>query len=366
MSSAAVQDAHAALAQARALSAAQAIEAANAAIERLDLPQAAHRLAEARAADPQASGLDALAERLGNAHRYGHFLPGQRFADTLSGVGGVGPAMVVVPHGSFIMGAGGGEPGARVNEGPPRELRFERGFAMAVYETTVAEFARFVEATGYRTTAERTGRSSVYDERGGAMLDLRGAHWRRDYQGRRAAAATDPVLHVSFDDAQAYAEWLSANTGQRYRLPSEAEFEYVLRGGSRAPWAWGEVLPRRVLGNLAGAGDRSPNGRRWGRSIPRWSDDYWGPAPVGRYPAEIFGTHDLIGNVSEWVEDCWHDSYRRGPDDGRAWVNPGCRERVVRGGSWASTLNQARSAFRLQVPVAMSSARVGFRVARDL
>jgi formylglycine-generating enzyme required for sulfatase activity len=360
-----VQDARAALAQRRAERAASALQESRQALERLDLPRAAQRLAEAKAADPQAPGLDALSQRLATARRYGHFLPGQRFADALAD-GGTGPAMVVVPHGGFTMGAGDGEEGARDNEGPAHAVRFERGFALALHETTVAEFARFVAATGYRTVAERSGRSSAYDERGGAMVEVRGAHWRRGYQGRRAAGAGEPVLHVAFDDAAAYAEWLSARSGQRYRLPSEAEFEYALRGGEQAPWAWGATLPRRALGNLTGEGDVSPQGRRWGRAIRGWADGHWGPAPVGRYPAEAFGTHDLIGNVSEWVEDCWHDSYRRAPADGRAWVNPGCDERVVRGGSWASTLEQSRSAFRLQVPADLSSARVGFRVARDL
>lgn len=361
----AVQDARAALALARAEAAAAAVLEANAAIDRLDLPRAAARLGDAQSADPQAPGLDELTARLALARRYGHFRPGQRFADALGG-GVDGPVMVVAPHGAFVMGAAEEESGARDNERPAHPVRFERGFALAVRETSVAEFARFVAATGYRTVAERRGRSTVYDERGGAMVELRGAHWRRGYQGRTPAEPDDPVIHIAFEDAVAYAEWLSVRTGLRYRLPSEAEFEYALRAGTTTPWAWGERIPARAAGNLTGEGDQSPQGRRWGRAIRGWSDGHWGPAPVGRYAAEGFGTQDLIGNVSEWVEDCWHDSYRRAPGDGRAWVNPGCEERVVRGGSWASTLEQSRSAFRLQVPAALTSARIGFRVARDL
>lgn len=360
-----VQDARAALARVRAERASVAIAEGNAVLERLDLPGAAKWLADAKAADPQAPGIDELGQRLANARRYGHFRAGQRFADRLAD-GSAGPQMTVVPHGEFRMGAGEGEQGARDNEGPSHRVRFERGFALAVHETTVAEFARFVAATGYRTVAERVGRSSAYDERGGAMVEVRGAHWRRSYLGRTPALPQAPVVHIAFEDAAAYAEWLSARTGQRYRLPSEAEFEYALRAGEAAPWAWGAQRPARAVANLTGEGDESPQGRRWGRAIRGWSDGYWGPAPVGRYPPEGFGTHDLIGNVSEWVEDCWHDSYRRAPGDGRAWVNPGCGERVVRGGSWASTLEQSRSAFRLQVPAGLSSARIGFRVARDL
>ncbi len=362
---AAVQDARAALARERAERARQALLAAGEAMDRLDLPGAAQRIAEAREADPQALGLDEAVKRLAMVRRYGHFQPGQVFSDAMAG-GGEGPRMVVIPHGRFLMGAAEGEPGARDNERPQREVVFERGFALAVHEVTVEEFAAFVAATGYRTVAERRGRSTVYDERSGAMVELRGAHWRRGYLGRAAAGPRDPVLHVAFEDAAAYADWLAARTGQRYRLPSEAEFEYALRAGESAPWPWGRSVPARAPGNLTGDGDVSPQGRRWGRPIRGWSDGHWGPAPVGSFPAEGFGTRDLIGNVSEWVEDCWHDSYRRAPPDGRAWVNPGCGERVVRGGSWASTQEQARSAFRLQVPATLTTARIGFRVARDL
>ncbi len=361
-----LQDARAALARQQAEAAAAALAEAEAAIARLDLQQADRSLALAERIDPQAPGLDELARRLALARRYGHFQPGQRFADALVG-GGSGPEMVVVPHGRFTMGAVPGVDGARDNEGPPHPVRFERGFALAVHETTVAEFARFVAATGHVTVAERRGRSTVYDERSGRMLELRGAHWRHGFDGRSDAAPDDPVLHVAFADAAAYAEWLAVRSGQGYRLPAEAEFEYALRAGSETSWPWADPLPAGAApGNLTGDGDRSPQGRRWGRPIRGWDDGSWGPAPVGRYPPEGFGTFDLIGNVSEWVEDCWHDSYRRAPSDGRAWVNPGCTERVVRGGSWASTLDQARSSFRLQVPADLSSARVGFRVARDL
>ncbi len=363
--SAAVQDARAVLSQARSGRAAEAMKTANEALDRLDLSGAARGLEDAEAADPQAAGIDELAQRLANARRYGHFLPGQVFVDALNG-GGEGPAMVVIPHGAFVMGAAEDEGDARDNEYPSRRVRFDRGFALARHEVTVGEFARFIAATDYRTAAERAGTSSSYDERGGAMVDVRGAHWRRNYLGRAAAEPNDPVIHIAFADATAYADWLSARTGQRYRLPSEAEFEYVLRAGNADAWPWGKSVPARAVANLTGDGEQSPRGRRWGLPIRDWSDGHWGPAPAGTYAAEGFGTRDLIGNVSEWVEDCWHDSYRRAPSDGRAWVNRGCRERVVRGGSWASTLAQSRSAFRLQVPAELTSARVGFRVVREI
>ena len=171
---------------------------------------------------------------------------------------------------------------------------------------------------------------------------------------------------MAFEDAEAYVAWLSAQTGERYRLPSEAEFEYALRGGRAEAFAWGEGAPARVVGNLTGDGDQSRLKRRWSNAIRGYTDGHWGPAPVRSYAPEAFGTFDLVGNVSEWVQDCWHDSYRRAPADGSAWVNPGCEDRVIRGASWASTLDRARSAYRQSTPAATTHARLGLRVVREL
>jgi formylglycine-generating enzyme required for sulfatase activity len=273
--------------------------------------------------------------------------------------------MVVLAHGGFTMGSPDEEPNRLESEGPTRPVAFARGFAIARNETTVGEFARFVTATGYRSVATRRGRSTIYDERAGTMSERGGVDWRRDHAGNEAAPGL-PVVHVAFEDAEAYAAWLSAQTGERYRLPSEAEFEYALRAGRTDAYPWGAGRPPRVVGNLTGDGDQSRLKRRWSNAITGYSDGFWGPAPVRSYPAEGFGTFDLVGNVSEWVLDCWHDSYRRAPSDGSAWVNPGCEERVIRGASWASTLDRARSAWRQSTPVGTTHARLGFRVARDL
>jgi formylglycine-generating enzyme required for sulfatase activity len=263
------------------------------------------------------------------------------------------------------MGSPDSEAGHQENEGPRHEVAFARGLAMARNETTVGEFGRFVAATGYRSLATRRGRSTVYDERGGAMSEHSGIDWRRDHAGNPAGPAL-PVVHVAFEDAEAYVAWLSAQTGERYRLPSEAEFEYALRGGRAEAYAWGDGAPTRVVGNLTGDGDQSRLKRRWSNAIKGYSDGHWGPAPVRSYPPEAFGTFDLVGNVSEWVQDCWHDGYRRAPGDGTAWVNPGCEDRVIRGASWASTLDRARSAYRQSTPAATTHARLGLRVVREL
>ncbi|WP_295364534.1 formylglycine-generating enzyme family protein [Arenimonas sp.] len=362
--SAALQDMLARIVELRQARTETLLAQGHAAVDALDLELAGRRLAEAEQVSLQAQGLDALRERIELARHYGHFRPGQVFREPLAG-GGEGPEMVVLPHGSFLMGSPEDERGRAENEGPRHEVAFGRGFAMARNEATVADFRAFVEATGHRSLATRRGRSTVYDERGGVMGEHSRVDWRRDYAGSPAAPNL-PVVHVAFEDAQAYAAWLSAQTGQRYRLPSEAEFEYAMRAGRQEAWPWGDGLPTRVVGNLTGDGDQSRIKRRWSNAIPGYSDGHWGPAPVRSFPAEGFGTFDLVGNVSEWVLDCWHDSYRRAPRDGSAWVNPGCTERVVRGASWASSIDRARSAYRQSTPADTTNARLGFRVVREL
>lgn len=324
--------------------------------------QLAYLLRIAPAADP---AVRELGQRIEIAAHYGLFRPGQIFTDAIPG-GGRGPQMVVIPHGAFRMGAAPGEKGSTEAERPPRNIRFDRGLAMSRTEITVAEFRRFVNATGYRPRATRRGYSSVYDERSGNFVRAGNVDWQSDYAGKPAADDL-PVVHVSVGDAMHYAQWLSEQTGQRYRLPSEAEFEYVLRAGSQSRFPWGDdVPPPAGSGNFPGARDVSPRGRRWGNAFRDYGDGAWGPAPVATYRPNAYRVHDFAGNVSEWVADCWHSSYRRAPRDGRAWVNPGCRTHVTRGGSWASSPVHTRSAWRQGTDANNTSARVGFRVVREI
>ena len=317
-----------------------------------------------RIAEPGDPAAAELRERIDLAVHYGLFRPGQVFTDALE-TGGRGPRMVVVPHGAFTMGAPEDENGSSDQERPQRNIRFDRGFAMAMTETTVGEFRRFVNATGHQTRASRRGFSMAWDERSGNFVRSSSVDWRSDHAGRRAADAM-PVLHVSAEDAQAYVEWLSAQTGQRYRLPSEAEFEYALRAGSPTPFPWGEGSPPDGSGNFTGARDRSAGGRSWSNAFDDYGDGHWGPAPAGSFTPNAWGVQDLAGNVSEWVADCWHDNYRRAPRDAAAWVNPGCRMFVIRGGAWASSPDQTRSAWRAPAARDTTNARIGFRVVREL
>ncbi len=309
--------------------------------------------------------LEALQTSLIDARIYGSFEPGQVFADLMDRMNREGPTMVVIPAGSFMMGSPDNEDDRFSNEGPRHRVTFERGFALGRTEVSVGEFSVFIQDTGYLTDAERSGSSRIYDPRSGRMDRQNNITWRQDYVGDPADANL-PVVHVSWNDAAAFAEWLGEQTGRKYRLPSEAEFEYALRAGTQSRYWWGEGSPRNVVENLTGDGDISPTSARWNVAFRRYNDGHWGPAPVGSFEPNPFGLYDMSGNVMQWTKDCWHDSFVRAPGDGSAWVNPGCDRRVIKGGSWSSTPAMSRSAFRLSSTASSTDMRVGFRVARDL
>jgi formylglycine-generating enzyme required for sulfatase activity len=320
----------------------------------------AQRLAE------QAAGLGASADgflaRLKNAREYASYHPGQVFSDHFLDIVGQSPAMVVIPRGSFLMGASGSGASA---EQPQHEVTLATGFAMARTEVTVAEFRAFVRSSGYVPDSDRLGGSSVYDETNGRMQQRAGADWQDDYAGKRAKGS-DPVVNVSWNDAHAYAAWLSRHTGKEYRLPTESEYEYAERAGTTSRYWWGDGAPTALVENLTGSGGRAPAHRSWAHAYKGYNEGYWGPAPVMSFRANPFGLYDMSGNVSEWVADCWHENYVRAPNDGSAWVNPGCSERVIRGGSWGSAPDQDRSSFRQGAAADARSGRVGFRVVRNL
>lgn len=321
-------------------------------------------LVQLDAATLQPRQVEDLRTRLFNAKTYASMKPGQRLTDPLAS-GGSGPELVVIPLGSYSMGSPKNEKDRANNEGPQVQVKFARAFAMAANEITVAEFRRFVKATGYAPTSLQTRKSTIYDESTGTLSERNGVTWEDDHLGRKASDNL-PVIHVSWQDARAYAEWLSRETGKRYRLPSEAEFEYALRAGSNTPYPWGDGVPTKPVANVTGSRDRSESKRNWVNSFANYNDGYWGPAPVRSFEANRFGLFDMAGNVSEWVEDCWHDTYQRSPTDGSAWVNDGCGTRMLRGSSWASAPDQVRSAFRLGASPNSVDARLGFRLVRDL
>jgi formylglycine-generating enzyme required for sulfatase activity len=309
--------------------------------------------------------VNALRRRLEEARVYGGFKPGQLIRDHFMKGGTWAPESVVVLAGSFMMGSTEFDAGRVENEIPQHRVTFRRGFAIGQREVSVEEFRVFVHATGYRTDAQRFKTSTVYDQYSGRLMEKDSVTWEMDYEGK-TANPKDPVIHVSWNDATAYVDWLARGTGKAYRLPSEAEFEYALRAGTSTKYWWGNGSPSQVVENLTGDGDSSRGRRRWSVAFPNYTDKFWGPAPVASFLPNPFGLYDMGGNVGEWVRDCWHDSYVRAPLDGSAWINPGCDDRVIRGGYWASSPENTRAPYRLHAKPDYRDSRTGFRIARDL
>ena len=268
------------------------------------------------------------------------------------------PEMVVVPAGSYWMGSPPYEQGRQEHEGPVHEVAIAVPFALGVYEVTVAEFGRFVDETAYWA-----GSSCGTYERG--KLKIRNGHgWRSPGFGQ---SGRHPVACVTWDDAQAYAAWLSQETGEKYRLPSESEWEYAARAGTATARPWKEGESR--LCRHANGGDASAS-EHYSWTTASCRDGHVHTAPVGSLAANGWGLHDMLGNVWEWTEDCWNDSYAGAPSDGNASQHGDCSERVMRGGSWIVKPSFLRSAARWGVFTGITEGIrynfFGFRVARTL
>jgi len=234
------------------------------------------------------------------------------------------PEMVVVPAGKFSMGSPASEPGRFGDEGPQHTVTIARRFAVDRFEVTFDQWdacAADGGCNGYKPSDEGWGR------------------------GRR------PVINVSWDDANAYVAWLSKKTGRSYRLLSESEYEYAARAGTQTAYPWGNAV-----------GTKKANCHACGS---QW--DARQTAPAGSFAANRFGLYDMVGNVREWTEDCYHDSYSGAPTDGSAWTEgANCYNRVVRGGSWLLAPAFLRSASRYWFAADYRLRYLGFRVARTL
>ena len=252
---------------------------------------------------------------------------GSSFRDRLSS-GGEGPEMVVIPAGRFRMGD---LAGARDNdEKPVHEVVIARPFAVSKYEVTFEDYDKF------------TYPNKVDDE-----------GWGR---GRR------PIINISWDDAMEYAAWLSAQTGNRYRLPTEAEWEYAARAGSNTKYHFGNNEAQ-----LCQYGNHADTSTDYEWRNTACSDGVGkGTAEVGRYRPNAFGLYDMHGNVHEWVQDCWNKSYAGAPRDGNAWTSGDCSQRVIRGGSWSLLPGSLRSAYRTGYSRSARPSLLGFRLAQDL
>ena len=273
--------------------------------------------------------------------------PGRRFRDCLGC-----PELVVVPAGWFVMGSPTSENGFN-EERPQHRVEIAEPFAVSVHEVTKGEFARFVRATGhpmgnscwtwYRSVEDWVKGSDTWQDPGFAQTDRH------------------PVVCVNWDDARAYTRWLSQETGERYRLLSESEWEYAARGGAHAARFWGESESDQCR-HANGADLTTPFD--WRVSC---IDGHSRTSPAGSYTKNEFGLYDVLGNVSEWTQDCWNKSYEGAPGNGQAWEGGNCRWRVARGGSWYSRPGNLRSAYRGGgYGPQFRSSNVGFRVTRTL
>jgi formylglycine-generating enzyme required for sulfatase activity len=263
-----------------------------------------------------------------------HFLEGE----------GKGPELVLLPTGRFQMGspeherrlamAAGSQKGWLSRELPQHWVGIDRPIAMGRHPVTVAEWRAFVRATGWRQSGEVD-----WEAPGFPQTDVH------------------PVVGVNWYDAQDYLRWLTEATGRNYRLPSEAEWEYACRAGTRTAFSFGDTIS---TGQANYDGNFTYNGGARGEYRR-------GTTPAGMFPPNPWGLFDMHGNVWEWVQDVVHDNYEGAPLDGSAWEEGGDQaRRILRGGSWLYNPRYLRSALRNGFSSALSNDIVGFRVVREL
>ncbi len=272
------------------------------------------------------------------------------------------PEMVVIPGGSFVMGSSSQEQLlaniAGVNamvtarESPQHYVQL-KSFSAGRFAVTKGEFSAFVLAKGYLTDAER----------GEGCFKYSGKEWQKDAGSNWRnvgfpQGADHPVVCISWNDAQAYSKWLSQTSGKAYRLLSEAEREYAARGGTQSAFWWGDNI-NTTIANYAGTSP-SYNGSPMGEFRRA-------TVPVNSFSPNPFGLFNVHGNVAEWVEDCYHETYNGAPADGSPWTtNCSGERRVMRGGSGINFAANLRSAFRFASSPNYGFFSYGFRVASSL
>ena len=275
-------------------------------------------------------------------------LPGSTFMDCETC-----PRMVVIPSGSFMQGSPDTDIDREQNEGPQHAVNIPYSLAVGQFEVTRGEFARFVSETGYESSGCWT-----YDGTWSLKND-------RNWQSPGFPQEDNhPVTCVSWADAKAYVSWLNEKTGKNYRLLSSSEWEYIARAGTETSRSWGDDTVSAC--QSANVADLSTEKQYPGWDVISCTDGYIYTAPAGSLLPNGFGAYDMLGNVFEWVDDCWHDSYDSAPTDGSAWTSGDCSHRVLRGGSWFSMPKFVRSAFRNRFEPNYRSSTFGFRVARTV
>jgi formylglycine-generating enzyme len=282
------------------------------------------------------------------------------------------PEMVTVKGGWFYRGNEKGN--GFDDESPVRHIRVD-DFRMSKYELTVGEFAAFVNATGYKTEAEKENYSYIFN---GGCEKGEGVNWRDDEEGRERSKHdwNKPVVHVSWNDAVAYCQWLTGKTGKKYRLPTEAEWEYAAGNGAKhTKYSWGSYNPGagdKQVGNVADETPYPKTGKAIADRFTGYHDSKFFAANVGSYPPNDLGLYDMTGNVWEWCEDVYDAHYYekcpadnpKGPD-----ALPGSHH-VVHGGCWANGPSHSRIARRGNpAPPGTDGNRrydIGFRIVSSL
>jgi sulfatase modifying factor 1 len=272
--------------------------------------------------------------------------------------------MVMLPQGSFIMGAPPAEEERenvpsyfRGHSVPQHLVRIRYWLAIAKFDVTRDEYAQFVADTNRRDP------DSCYtiDVASGRENDTNGANW---HSPGYSQTGRDPVVCVSWDDAQAYVSWLSAKTGHVYRLPTEAEWEYAARAGSTTA-RYGSDSPAQLCRYINHAdlnySEQHPRDSDVNREC---RDGYAFTSPVGSFPPNQFGLYDMLGNVWQWNEDCWNDNYNGAPSDGSSWQGGDCGRHVVRGAAYSNAPGLVLSAVRSRYKSSGRDHSGGFRVAR--
>jgi formylglycine-generating enzyme required for sulfatase activity len=240
------------------------------------------------------------------------------------------PEIVIIPPGSFTMGSPEDEAERSGDEGPQRTVTFAKPFAMGKYEVTHGEFLQFVKATG-------RAMEPCFYEPGFAQTDRH------------------PATCITWKDAKAYVEWLSTLTSRKYRLPTEAEWEYATRAATQPG-----IFPTYSFGNSIGRLCEYANSAE-----TACSDGYEGTAPVGSFKPNGFGLHDMHGNMWEMIEDCPNASYKDAPIDGSAAASGDCEKRLIRGGAWANRAGHLRAANRGWIGLELRDVLTGLRVVKE-
>jgi len=263
------------------------------------------------------------------------------------------PGMTVLPAGRFKQGSAGTDTGSASFDKPQHWVVIGRPFAMSTNAVTLDEFREFITAAG----RDMQG-CDVYD---GEWKHQPESSWENP---GFVQSGSHPVTCASWADAQAYAAWLSTKTGHRYRLPSSSEWEYAARAGGEAEHPWNpDGLGACASANVA---DQSAARRYPGWTVFGCDDGYIFTAPVGSFKASAFGLNDMLGNVFQWTEDCWHEDYKSAPIDGSARTDGDCSEHELRGGSWFTTPAFVRASYRNHFAANYRTSSVGIRLVRDL